>query len=262
MAEHKSVTPEAILDALGITDANEIDVEAIASYCGATVLYAPLSGCEARILGLRDRAIITVRAGARLERKRFSVGHELGHWVRDRHRVGFSCTVSSFQVEWSSENPERRANRFAADLLLPERLFKPEARGRPMTLATARELASAFTTSLTATTIRLVELGSFPAMVVCSDAGGTRRWFVRGPDVRLWPIQQVGRPTVAYDISHGTGRREGPVEVSCDGWIDHPEAERHTLVEDSVSMGAGLVLSLLWWRDERQLLGLLAEDNE
>ncbi|MFI5165156.1 MAG: ImmA/IrrE family metallo-endopeptidase [Thermoanaerobaculales bacterium] len=250
-----------VLDELGITQADEIDVEAIASHCGATVLYARLSGCEARIIGLKDRAIITVRADARPERQRFSVGHELGHWLRDRHRVGFSCTDSSFQVEWLSENPERRANRFAAELLLPDWLFQPAAKGQPLTFATARALASTFVTSLTATAIRLVELGSFPAMVVCSDAVGKRKWFVQGRDVHVWPVQDVGRQTVAYEISHGSTGKDGPVEVSCDGWIDHPEAERHVLVEDSVPMGAGLVLSLLWWRDERQLLAIQADDE-
>jgi hypothetical protein len=250
-----------ILDELGITQADEIDVEAIASHCGATVLYARLSGCEARILGLKERAIITVRADARPERQRFSVGHELGHWLRDRHRVGFSCSESSFQVEWSDDNPERRANRFAADLLLPTRLFKPAAKGQPLTFATARALAATFMTSLTATTIRLVELGSFPAMVVCSDAVGKRKWFARGPDVHVWPVQEVGRETVAYEIGHGSSRGEGPVEVCAAGWIDHPEAERYVLVEDSAPMGSGLVLSLLWWRDERQLLAIQADDE-
>ena len=257
----KPIDPATLLNELGIVQPSEIDVEAIASHCGATVIYARLSGCEARIIGLKDRAIIRVRADVRPERQRFSVGHELGHWLRDRHRVGFSCTESSFQVEWSSDNPERRANRFAADLLLPRPMFQPAARGRPMTFETARALASSFVTSLTATTIRLVEMGSFAAMLVCSDAAGKRKWFVHGPDVRVWPVQQVGRETVAYEISHGSSRREGPVDVSCDAWIDHPEADRHVLVEHSVPMDSGLVLSLLWWKDEGQLLAMQSDEE-
>ena len=257
----KPVDADALLDELGITQPGEIDVEAIASHCGATVLYECLSGCEARILGVRDRAIITVRADSRRERQRFSVGHELGHWLRDRHRVGFSCTESSFQVEWSSDNPERRANRFAADLLLPQRMFQPTARARSMTFETVRALASSFVTSLTATAIRLVELGSFPAMLVCSGADGKRKWFLQGRDVHLWPVQEVGRETVAYEMGHGGTPREGPVDVCCDAWIDHPKAARHVLVEDSVPMGSELVLSLLWWKDERQLLAMQSDDD-
>lgn len=256
-----SKSPVALLDELGIGAPEEIDVEAIASYCDATVVYESLSGCEARIIGLGDRAIITVRADARRERQRFSIGHELGHWMRDRARIGFSCTESSFHVEWSTENPERRANRFAADLLLPERFFQPAAKDQPMTLATARSLATTFTTSLTATAIRLVELGSFPAMLVCSDTAGNRKWYVTGPDVRIRPVLRVGRDTVAYEIAHGGRRGNGPAEVCSDGWVDYPDAGWYELTEDSIAMGRDLVLSLLWWKNEAQLLAI-EEDDE
>ena len=57
-------TAAELLDALGITNAREIDVEAIAQYCGATILYEPLQGCEARILGYGDRAVITINPAA------------------------------------------------------------------------------------------------------------------------------------------------------------------------------------------------------
>ena len=54
--------PAALLDELGINAPSEIAIEAIAQYCGATIVYEPLDGCEARILGSGDRAIITVNA--------------------------------------------------------------------------------------------------------------------------------------------------------------------------------------------------------
>jgi hypothetical protein len=49
-----------LLKELGITEPKEIDIEAIAQHCEATVTYEPLTGCEARIVGTNDRAIITV----------------------------------------------------------------------------------------------------------------------------------------------------------------------------------------------------------
>lgn len=43
--------PEDLLGELGITEPDEIDVDAIAAYCDAFVVYEFLSGSEARIVG-------------------------------------------------------------------------------------------------------------------------------------------------------------------------------------------------------------------
>ncbi len=255
--------PSAILEELGITDPGDIDIEAISQHCGATVAYAPLSGCEARLLGHGEKAIITVREDAPRGRQRFSAAHELGHWMRDRNKVAYACGAAIFKTQWSTErdDPERRANRYAAELLLPEGIFRPVTRGKPVTFATARDLANLFETSLTATAIRLVEIGYLPAMAVCSSRD-RREWFFRGGDIPLWPLEKLGRDTVAYDLLNDSGIGDpGPTEVCAAGWIDHVDAGQYSIVEDCRRIGPGLILSLLWWEDERQLLDL-AEDSE
>jgi Zn-dependent peptidase ImmA (M78 family) len=70
---------ERLLHDLGITEPKEIDLEAIAFHAGARVRRQPLDGCEARIVGHGDRAIITVNARSSYRRNRFSIAHELGH---------------------------------------------------------------------------------------------------------------------------------------------------------------------------------------
>lgn len=115
--------PEAVLEELGIRDPEDIKIEAIAEYCGATILYERLEGTEARILGYGDHAIITVNDAALRGRQRFSGAHELGDWMCDRGKIAFTCTDRSFTREWSDDNPERRANQYAVELLLPEDVF-------------------------------------------------------------------------------------------------------------------------------------------
>ena len=166
-----------LLRELGITEPDEIDVPAIAFHCGAMVIERPLTGCEARIIGVSDRAIITVNAHSIASRKRFSAAHELGHWMRDAGKVAFGCNPDA-ALGKDDFNPETRANRYASDLLLPKFMFVPLAARKPMTFATVEDLARTFETSLTATGIRLVEHGSFPAMLICSDVRGVR-WFCR-----------------------------------------------------------------------------------
>jgi hypothetical protein len=151
-------SPAALLEELGVSEPQDIKIEAIAEYCDATIVYEPLKGCEARILGHGERAIITVNSASLRERQRFSGAHELGHWMRDRGKIAFACAEMVFAAEWGEENPEARANRYAADLLLPPPLFSRRAKNREMTFATVRDLAKDFQTSLTATAIRLVTI--------------------------------------------------------------------------------------------------------
>lgn len=255
-------SPLSILQELGVTEPEDLHLEAIAQYCGATIVYEPLKGCEARLIGYGDRAIITVNTESYLPRQRFSAGHELGHWMRDRGKIAFVCAASTFALEWSDDNPERRANRYAADLLLPEFMFRPFAQTKDITFATVKQLAGRFQTSTTATAIRLVEQGSFPAMIICNQLG-RRRWFLRGPAVsdKLWPYSEPGRDTVAYDLLRTPAEPPGPVEVRADGWIDHSDSYRYHLCEDSVRVPPNLVLTLIWWKDESQILDLDENDE-
>jgi hypothetical protein len=255
--------PSVLLTELGISEPEDIRIEAIAEYCDATIVYEPLEGSAARILGYGDHAFISVDSKSRRERQRFSAGHELGHWMMDRGKIAsFVCVDKLFATEWNNDNPEHRANIYAAELLLPEFMFVPRAKNREMTFETVRELARQFQTSLTATTIRLVELGSYPAMVVCSERE-RRIWFKKGPDVpKCFPARdKPGAYTAAYDLLRGGASTGGPLDVDADGWIDHPEARRYSIREDSIKVGHEMVLSLLWWKDEKQLLDLEADDE-
>lgn len=142
-------SPVKLLKELGISEPDKIDIEAIAQYCGATIVYEPLEGCEARILGNNARAIITVNVASNLRRRRFSAGHELGHWMRDRGRIGFACTDRVITTSWGSKDAVQGANEYAADLLLPIEMFKRESRNEPITFDNAGRLSDRFETSLT-----------------------------------------------------------------------------------------------------------------
>jgi Zn-dependent peptidase ImmA (M78 family) len=145
---------------------------------GATIVYERLTGCEANIAGYGNKAIITVNSEGQPGRKRFSAGHELGHWMRDRGQSSFGCSGKQIDSEWTDNNPETRANRFSSDLLLPKRLFVPLAKNRPINLPTLHDLAATFQMSLTATALKLVDFGSYPAMLMFHQ-GGKRKSFSR-----------------------------------------------------------------------------------
>lgn len=208
-------------------------------------------------MGLDDAAIITINVNSSSERQRFSGGHELGHWMRDRRTASFRCDEQMFVREWSVDNPEKRANRFASDLLLPAKMFRPLSKGLPITFASVQQLTDIFKMSLSATAIRLVEYGSYPAMLICNSAGG-REWYVASSTVekRLWPVDRPGQVTQAAAFLNRRPQTQGPQDVRADHWIKNFRADRYWIKEDSILWTNQSVLSLIWWEDENQLIDL------
>jgi Zn-dependent peptidase ImmA (M78 family) len=264
----------ALLDELQIRKPDEIDVEAIAEYCGATVIYERLRGCEARVIGYGGRAFVTVNSESPRERQRFSVGHELGHWMRDRGQVVVKCREGDYANQWQRLGPELWANHYAASLLLPGKMFRKAAERQPVTFETVERLRQTFQSPRTAAAVQLVEHGSFPAMLVCNgvrepaeNAGHEqpfgRLWYVPGPALphNLWPLDAPGPETLAYELLRGSDAAQQPTDVDAGGWIDHPDAGRYRVREDSIRVSDGRVLTLLWWEDMTQIIDLDHEEE-
>jgi hypothetical protein len=257
-----NTSPEQLLEVLGINDSTDLDIAAIAYYCGATLLYEPLTGCEANIVGYGDKAIITVNSNSLPGRQRFSAGHELGHWMRDRGQSAFGCTGTQIESEWTANNPETRANRFASDLLLPKSLFAPLAKNRSVALDTVRDLATIFKMSLTATAIRLVEIGSFPALLAYYERGD-RKWFKRprGIPEALWPLARLSSSSVTGQMLSDPYATEAEGDVRADRWFEHPKADRYYLRESCFRIRDESTISILWWEDEKQIIDLEEEEE-
>ncbi|MCB0253940.1 MAG: ImmA/IrrE family metallo-endopeptidase [Anaerolineae bacterium] len=253
-------TPESIWRAMGIDSPADADIEVIAYFCGATVKYRTLTNCAAQIVGRGNKAIISVDSRATEERQRFSVAHELGHWLRDRKTIVLSCRSSDLspsRFRNFETDREAAANRFAVELLMPTLLFREAARNRSITMETALDLRRQFQVSRTAAAIRLIELGSFPSIVVCNGPQGYK-WSWRHPELPLSVrvSRRLSKHTQAYRLLADANAVEtGPMEVDADDWVDQKGSEDYVVTEDSVRLNPHTVLSLIWWHDEAPLLG-------
>jgi Zn-dependent peptidase ImmA (M78 family) len=245
---------ERLLQELGITQPDEIDLEAIAFHVGARVRYRPLEGCEARIVGVADQAIITVKADSNPRRQRFSIAHELGHWYHHRGQC-LVCRAEDTGPGGTSPR-ERAANTYAADLLMPAYLFRPLAAQHAKTnLKAINSLADVFQSSQTATAIRLVENDHNPAMLVCHGPNG-RKWFARAPSVpqRWFPQVALDPDSFALDVLYGRApENANPRKIGADAWFDRREAERFEIHEQSWRTGPNEILTLLLIGDEEML---------
>jgi Zn-dependent peptidase ImmA (M78 family) len=109
-----------------------VDPFEVARRLGIIVVRKPLN--ERKIAGAylfraaEERSFILVNATDVLARQRFTAAHELGHWRFDRQE---STVVVDDDLEHGSTTEERRANAFAAELLLPEAAVKQWQPERP-----------------------------------------------------------------------------------------------------------------------------------
>jgi hypothetical protein len=246
---------ELLLQSLGIRDPRDIDLEAIAFDQGALVRHHALDGCEARIVGHGNRAVITVDDRKPLTRRRFSIAHELGHWKYHRGRSLICRPDETRDLNRSSLDPERVADFYAADLLFPRQLFIPRANAlRGTTFESVDALSKEYTTSLSATAIRLVEYGPEPAMLVCHGPNG-RKWFVRPRKIpeRWFPSGELAAESSAVDVLYGKSRSNHRMLVDADAWFDRRDASQFEIYEQSFKISDDEILTLLVITNEEML---------
>lgn len=240
---------------IGVEEPGHIDIRAVAFEFGLEVQTAPMTSCEARIVGDGDRGIITIREGSHRLRQRFSIAHEIGHWVFHRGKA-LVCKRSDIGEGWElSRLREKIADEFAGKLLLPDFLLLPRARTvRRLTFAEIEKIAGEFRVSKSATARRLVELDLFPAVLAGYNHTG-RRWFARSKMVpeRWYPQRDLDPESDAIRClfsKHELGR---PTKIGADAFFDRREAERFDLLEESIMVGDHDVLTLITLTDERML---------
>ena len=246
---------EQLLQSLGITDPGDIDLEAIAFDQGAIVKYRPLKGCEARIIGYGDRAVITVDNRHLRSRVRFSTAHELGHWHTHRGRSLMCRPEDIGNPSRSPIDPERAADSYAADLLLPRYLFVPMANALGKTTFEALDkLTAKFSVSMTATAIRLVEYGPEPAMLVCHGRLG-RKWFNRPRHIpeRWFPREDLDADSFAFEVLHGDLRRSRRALIGADAWFDRRGADQFELYEQTFKVSDEEIITILVFKSDEML---------
>lgn len=105
-----------------------VRLSALAEALGLTVLSAPLpNGISGEIRPDPARPghyIIRVNKNDPARRQRFTVAHEIGHFLLHRDQIGTGITDDVLYRSSLSDRREAQANRIAADLLMPEPLVR------------------------------------------------------------------------------------------------------------------------------------------
>jgi Zn-dependent peptidase ImmA (M78 family) len=255
MSAKASLAEQLLLD-LGISHPEHIDLERIARSQGAKIRYRMLNGCEARIVGEKDRAIISIDERVPERRQRFSIGHELGHWMCHRGQC-LACQKMDIGRGGVGTKPkEKVADRYAADLLMPRFLLREVVRQRPgLDLGMIEDVVEVFGVSRTAAALRLVETEVEPCILI-RHSRVEQPWRIPSPSVdRRWtPRMRVDPGTHAHDILHARAGDQLSAElVSAEDWFTNDGADQYEILEQSFRSLEGEVLTLIVIKDEAML---------
>jgi len=239
---------ERLLMRLDISAARDIDLDAIAWHLGAAVKYRHMDTADGTIVGSLKRAVIAINSSTIPTRQRFSLAHELGHWHHHRGRFLFCgpCDIGNFAG--GPLDPERQADAFASDLILPGYLVRPKIlKLKRPTLTFAREIAHEFKASMTATLIKILNEDRFPILLVCHGKD-RRHWFRRANMVPQWwfPREDLDAETFAFEILHRRVAEDSfPRKNGAGAWFDFRNVDRYEVDEQSFPLPGDEVLTIL-----------------
>ncbi len=229
------------------------DLEVLCGNLGLRIKQVGSSGFDGALVCSigSSKGIIAIRESIReTGRKRFTIAHELGHFIIPYHRhLGNICNPS--KVERFGEllkRPEREANEFAAELLMPEKLIHAQFDLRSISLAMVSSVANEFETSLTAAGIRILELTDVPSAIVWSDRSQLS-WY-RTSSSFPFHLSKAELPierSKAGQLFAGKRVTPGPSEVESNLWLQDADARGTPVIfEDSIYLpNYEAVLSLL-----------------
>lgn len=198
----------------------------------------------------KGKHYICTNSNDRPERQRFTVCHELAHLV-----LGLP-SEHGVSAWWSyAKRPlaEIFCDVFAAELLLPFGLFKPEAEKSPISLAAVDGLAGRFQASTTATGSRFAAVVSTPLAFVLSEQGqvryASRSKALREAGAWIQPRLELPRNSLSEKARAGNPC-DGHEEIDADIWFKDWE-RGGTLLEEVRHLAQwDQTLTLLWFEDE------------
>ena len=146
-----------------------VDVDAIARVLEADVRRRPLDSGLSGLMRRRGQQVVIGinNRGHSPERQRFTLAHELGHWLLNHGDTVVDTVERRDELSAQGTNiNEIEANAFASELLMPRNWLREEVPPRmlsPLDEDVIRRLASKYRVSREAMTFRLINLGLMEA---------------------------------------------------------------------------------------------------
>lgn len=220
----------------------------------------------------RSEGVILVNQNSPLQRRRFTIGHELGHFLCPWHKPtasgGFMCTSDDMKISDASKtdkvaNMEVEANKFSALLLMPLPQFRKDVRRhKEVDINHILDLAKRYETSKEATARRYVEIQDEVCAAIISHNGRIQRYYKSEEfpylDVTSGIPVPKGSLTARMKSSDATIISEWD-EITGSIWLEERGRRTPMLYEQVLNQRDGYQLTLLTLAEDPEEL---EEDDE
>jgi IrrE N-terminal-like domain len=203
------------------------DIDSFAALLGLRIKEVDSDGFEGALVRVPQKlkGIIAIKRDIREEgRKRFTFCHEVGHFILPGHGTT-DCICLSEEVEsWRKSMPEHElaANQFAAELLLPYKEIAPLVQKKTATIALARSISNEFDSSLTAASLKCVEVTEEKCALVYS-VNGLIKWFRANDNFHYFirTNQKVDNESYAGQLFSNLEIGEPNGAVPAEAWLEN-----------------------------------------
>lgn len=190
------------------------------------------------------------------QRKRFTIAHELGHFLLPNHNNNLICTKDD--ISFKSQAPiEREANEFASEILMPSKLFTSEHffKAEPE-IENIIRLAKLFDVSLQACCYKYASLNHYPIAIVFSNFQQVTSFCVNKNDIPFWlvvskddKLPHLSLTNKYKDLSSGEIRND---LVDSSIWFEESIGYElpESIVEEVLIQEKGHAITLLYFEDE------------
>lgn len=244
----------SIFAQLGTIDA-PVPVDQIARALDiADIKVQVFDGFEGMLLTDTVRSTGSILANTRYgdQRARFTIAHELGHFLMERHLLsgdgGFTCKAQDMRETRADKRQYRQeteANAFAINLLAPFKLFDPLLSQDP-DLKDAQRLRDHLNVSLEATIRRMIERREECLAAVWSKNGQVRYSVKSGrfPWITCKKGERLPQLSTASKIvTNGARGFSSVTEANPLAWLSRSDIE---LFEQTRVAGNGHAVTMLW----------------
>lgn len=235
-------------------------IESVAVACGIEEFHdLKIEGFEGGLIQNEEKTcgFILLKADSRPDRRRFTIAHELGHFLNPYHFASAGvekllCTSQDMNLSGISRDPrlgmEAQANEFAANILMPEKPLRSISKlwGSPQIQAII-DLQSICNVSKEASARRFLDLHGDPCAVVFTRDSKVRYHLSRGdfPCADLSHGQPIHRKTLTSTFTGSPGAVSEQEEADPHLWLNEREASKWNLWEEVLVQQNGYRMTLL-----------------